>query len=253
MNVSMKLAVVLAFTSLCWLFPAHAQNNDGIATTVIIAPKDGQADDLVAAITEYHHYVAQFEGHFEYTWYEILTGPNTGKYAARSGGHNWSDFDAEHDWQAKADEMFANSVAPNIDSAQIIMTEEMSDYMNWPDTFDGYTHFNLENWYIKGGQRGAFLKGLKQIVETLKEGGYPGYFGFYSVVSGGYGGQIQLVSGHKGWSDMTDKSPSFMELMTKKLGGETQVDAFLTQWGSTFKSGENWTVRRLPEASDYGN
>jgi hypothetical protein len=253
MKRSMKLAVILALTSLFWLMPAQAQDNDGIATTVIITPKAGQADDLVKAITEYHHYVAQFDGHFEYTWYEILTGPNTGKYAARSGGHNWSDFDAVHDWQDQADEMFAQNVAPHIDNAKNMMTEEMSDYMNWPDSFDGYTHFNLENWYIRGGQRGAFQKGLKQIVDTLKEGGYPGYFGFYSVASGGHGGQVQLVSGHKGWSDMTDKSPSFMDLMGKKLGGEEQVQAFLVEWGATFKSGDNWTVRLMPEASDYGN
>ena len=167
MKRTMKMTVILALTTLFWLLPAQAQDNDGIATTVIITPKAGQADDLVKAITDYHHFVAQFDGHFEYTWYEILTGPNTGKYAARSGGHNWSDFDAVHDWQDQADEMFAKNVAPHIDNAKNIMTEEMSDYMNWPDSFDGYTHFNLENWYIRGGQRGAFQKGLKQIVTSF--------------------------------------------------------------------------------------
>jgi len=54
-------------------------------------------------------------------------------------------------------------------------------------------------------------------------------------------------------SGMADKEPSFYDLMSKKLGGDDAFNAFMSEWGSTFKSGENWTVRRMPEASDYGN
>jgi len=253
MKTSMKLAVWLVLATVFLALPAQAQENDGVATTVLITPKPGHDKQLVDAIIEYHHFVAQFEGHFEYRWYEVLTGPNTGKYAARSGGHNWSDFDAEYEWQAQAQEMFENTVAPHIEHAQNMITEEMSDFMHWPESFDGYTHFNIQNWYVKNGQWAGFRKGLKQIVDTLKEGGYPGYFGLYSVSSGGHGGQVQLVSGHKGWSDMADKDPSFSDLMTKKLGGEQQFQAFMTEWTDTFKSGDNWTVRLMPDASDYGN
>ncbi len=247
------LTILLAMTCLFWLLPVQAEENDGVATTVLITPKAGHEKDLVAAIIEYHHFVAQFEGHFKYTWFEIETGPDTGKYAARSGNHNWADFDAEYDWQKEAGEMFSNNVAPHIQDTQILMTEEMSDFMHWPENFDGYTHFNVQDWFVKNGQYAAFRKGLKKIVETLKAGNFPGYFGFYSVASGGYGGQIRLVTGHKGWSDMTDRDPSFFDLMSKELGGEEQFNAFMSEWGDTYKSGKNWTVSRMAEASDYGN
>ena len=83
MQISKKLALIFTFTCLFWL---------------LITPKAGHEETLITAITEYHHWIAQFEGHMEYTWYEILTGPHTGKYMARSGNHNWADFDAEYDW-----------------------------------------------------------------------------------------------------------------------------------------------------------
>ena len=86
MKTSMKLAVWLVLATVFLALPAQAQENDGVATTVLITPKPGHDKQLVDAIIEYHHFVAQFEGHFEYRWYEVLTGPNTGKYAARSGG-----------------------------------------------------------------------------------------------------------------------------------------------------------------------
>jgi hypothetical protein len=253
MKRPISIALLCAFIGMFWLMPLQAQDDDGIATTVLLTPKAGHEKDLVKAITDYHHFVAKFEGHFEYTWYEILTGPDTGKYAARSGGHNWADFDAKYDWQKEAGEHFEKHVAPHIENAQNLVTSEMSDYMHWPESFEGYTHFNVEDWYVKNGQGYAFRKGLKEIVDTLKAGGYPGYFGFYAVESGGHGGQVRLVTGHKGWADMADKDPSFFDLMSKKLGGEEQFHAFMSEWAATFKSGPNWTVRRMPEASDYGN
>lgn len=252
MRITLKLALIFALTGFFWLLPAQAQENDGIATGVLITPKAGHEETLVKAITDYHHWVANFEGHFEYVWYEILTGPNTGKYFARSGGHNWADFDAEHDWQEEADKVFASNVAPHIDSAQRLMTKEMPDFSHWPESFDGYTHFWVESWYIKNGQNGKFRRGLKKIVETLKAGNYPSYWGFFSVASGGYGGQIQLVTANKGWADMADEDPTFYDLMSKELGGAEEFDKFMADWGSTFKSGQNWTVKRMPEASDYG-
>ena len=80
MKRALKLAIVYALTCCFWLIPAQAQENEGVATSVLITPKAGHEEELVKAITEYHHFVAQFEGHFEYNWYEILTGPYTGKY-----------------------------------------------------------------------------------------------------------------------------------------------------------------------------
>ncbi|MFC1688419.1 hypothetical protein ACFL0N_04730 [Pseudomonadota bacterium] len=248
----MKLALICVFTCLFWLSPAQAQENDGIATGVLITPKAGHEETLIKAITEYHHWMAQFEGHFEYTWYEILTGPHTGKYMARSGNHNWADFDAEFDWQEESDKVFASNVAPHIESAQRMMTEEMNDYSHWPESFDGYTHFTVENWYIKTGHNSKFRRSLKKIVDTLKANDYKSYWGFFSVVSGGHGGQIQLVSANKGWADMTDADPSFYDIMSKELGGQEAFDNFMADWGSTFKTGNNWTVRLMPEASDYG-
>jgi len=253
MKNRIKWVVLSALVGIFWFMPAQAQDNDGVATVVMITAKAGHEKNLVEAITDYHHMVAKFDGHMEYTWYEILTGPDTGKYIARSGGHNWSEFDAEYDWEEKADEAFAANVAPHIESANRSMTTDMDEFSHWPESFDGYTHFHVQDWYVKGGHYSKFRRGLKQIVDTLTAGNFPGYWGFHSVVSGGHGNHINLVTAHKGWSDMADKDPSFFDLMSKSLGGEEEFDAFMADWGSTFKEGRSQMVRRMPEASDYGN
>jgi len=129
-NKKFNLLLCCLLFGLVWLLPAQAQDqeNEGIAQVVLITPKQGHNEDLIKAITEYHHWVAKFEGHHEFTWYEVLTGPDTGKYIARSGNHNWADFDASYDWQKEAGEMFAKNVAPHIEDVQMHMTEEMKDF-----------------------------------------------------------------------------------------------------------------------------
>jgi hypothetical protein len=252
---TVKLIGLTLMVSLFLIMPAQAEDeeNDNIAERILITPTAGHGPELIKAITEFHHWVAGKEGHFEYTWYEILTGPDTGNYFARSGNHNWSDFDAEYDWQEEADHMFQANVAPHIESTQRSMEESLDEFSHWPEDFEGYTHFSVESWYVKGGQYGNFRKGLKKITDTLKAASYGSYFAFVSVESGGHGNQIILVSPKKGWSGMQGSDPSFLEIMIDTLGGEEEFNNFMSEWGGTFKVGQNQMVRYMPGASDYSN
>jgi hypothetical protein len=256
MKNRIKLIILSILLGIFWLMPVQAQEaqeNDGVASVVTITPKAGHEKELIEAITDYHHYVAKHDGHFEYNWYEIETGPDTGKYIAHSGGHNWSDYDAEYDWQKEAGENFAANVAPHIESTTRVITVDMDEFSHWPENFEGYTHYNVENWYVKNGQYGKFRAGLKKIHEILTAGNYAGYYGFNSAASGGYGNQIHLVSANKGWSGMADKDPSFFDMMTEALGGPEEFQAFMSDWAVTFKTGHSQMVSLMPEASDYGN
>jgi hypothetical protein len=240
---------------LAWMLPVQAQDEDtnNVARLAHITAKADHEKALVEGITEYHHWIAQFEGHHRYNWYRIVTGPNTGKFIARTGNHSWADFDAEYEWQEAAGEKFRELVAPHIENMQAEFTEEMSDFSHWPESFDGYTHYSVTEWYVKNGHWGPFRKGLKTIVDALKEGGFPGYWGFFSVESGGHSGQIRIVGANKGWSDLMDEDPSFYKIMSDKLGGEEEFQAFMADWGSTFKPGHNQMLVHMPDASDYGD
>ena len=132
------------------------------------------------------------------------------------------------------------------------MTEEMADFSHWPESFDGYTHFWVERLVHKNGQNGKFRRGLKKIVEHSKPVTIRVTGASFPWLQADHGGQIQLVTANKGWADMADEDPSFYDLMSKELGGAEEFDKFMADWGSTFKSGQNWTVERMPEASDYG-
>jgi len=251
-----RLTFLLICTLLCfsWVIPVQAQEeNEGVAMLIHITPKAGHKDALIKGITDYHHWIASFEGHTRYTWWEVLTGPESGTYYAHSGGHNWADFDAKHDWDEKSAEVIQSNVMPHVDSMTRSMEVNMDEVSHWPEDWDGYSHVQVEAWYVKNGHFGKFNKGLKRIVTALKAGGFPYHFGFTRVASGGHGGQLSLISPVKGWAGMSEEEPSFYQIMTKELGGEEQFEAFMTDWSGTFKVGHSAMMKYMPGASDYGD
>jgi hypothetical protein len=255
MTAKLRGTVLVVLVALCWLLPAQAQETqtEGIARVIMITPTAGHDQALIEAITGYHKWIAKFEGHHRYQWYEVLTGPHTGKYIARTANHNWADFDAEYEWQKEADEVFARDVAPHVEAAEAWFTTEMREMSHFPESFEGYTHFQVEDWYVKNGQYGKFRRGLQRVSDILKAGNFGGYWSFYSVASGGHGNQVQLVLPNRGWAGMAEPEPSFFDIVSEALGGAEAFDEFMADWGTTFESGHSRMVELMPEASDYGD
>jgi hypothetical protein len=248
-----RLAFLLA--ALCWILPVQAQEaeNEGVAEVILITPQPGKGPDLEAAIHDYHLWIADKPGAFRYSWFQIETGPDTGKYIARTGDHNWSDFDAEVDWEDEAAEMFATNVAPLVESIERWYTEPMEEFSYWPESMDGYTLFEVENWYIKSGQYGNFRAGLEKIHKALSEGNFGQYYAFNSTASGAKGNQVTVVLPMKGYAGFSEKDPSFFDIVSQALGGPEAFEAHMSGFGETYQIGQSMLVRWLPDASDYGD
>jgi len=251
-KVLMLIASLTLITGMSTAVAQDQQENDGLAQVVLITAKDGQAKALEKAITDYHHYMADKKGAFRYQWYSIITGPDTGKYFARTGNHNWADFDATNDWDEAAAAKFASDVQPYIEDADSRLTRTDDELGIWPDSMDGYQYFLITDWYIKTGNTRAFNSGLKKIDGVLKEASWPNYYAFVWTVSGGKGNQITLVSPRKSYADMAPKEPSFIDAMNKALG-EEEAETFLAEFGQTYKSGRNFMLKYRPKLSDYGD
>ena len=231
---------------------AEEEKNDGLAQVVLITAKDGQEKALEEAITNYHHYMADKEGAWRYSWFSITTGPNAGKYIARSGDHNWADFDAEYDWDEEAGNKFEAEVSPHIANMVPWISKTDDEVGIWPESMEGYQYFSITDWHVHPGMGREFNEGLKKIDAILKDSEFPGYYAFVDAVSGGMGNTTTIVSPRKNFADMAPKEPAFMDIMNKAMG-EEEAQAFMASWGKTFKSGQNQLLKYRPKLSDYGD
>jgi len=251
-KILIMAAALAMLASMSIAFAQDEEKNDGLARVALITAKDGHNKALEEAIVKYHHFMGSKEGAMRYDWFAIETGQDTGKYIARSGGHNWADFDAEHDWDEEAGEKFASLVQPHIANAVITITRWNDEVGIWPESNEGYEYYSVTRWHIKPGHGNAFSEGLKKVDATLKAGGFPTYYGFIDTVSGGKGNTVTLVSPRKNFADMAPKEPSFMDVMNKAMG-EEETKTFMADWAKTYKSGENMLLRHMAEQSDYGD
>lgn len=231
---------------------AEEEKSDGLAQVVMITAKDGHRKALEEAITKYHHYMADKKGAWRYHWYSIITGPNAGKYIARSGDHNWADFDAEYDWDEEAGKKFEEEVSPHIANMVPWISKTDDEVGIWPDSMEGYQYFSVTDWHIHPGKGREFNEGLKKIDAILKDSEFPGYYAFVNAVSGGMGNTVTIVNPRKNFADMAPKEPAFMDIM-KKAMGEEEAQTFMSGWGQTFKSGQNQLLKYRPKLSDYGD
>ncbi len=255
MQFKKVLILVASLTLMNFMSPAVAQDeeeNDGLAQVALITARDGHNKALEEAITAYHHYMADKEGAWRYQWYSIVSGPDTGKYIARSGSHNWADFDAEHDWDEEAGARFVETVQPHIADADFMIVKTDDEVGIWPESMEGYQYFSITQWHIKSGQNTKFNEGLKKVDKALNEGGFPNYYAFTYPVSGGKGNQVTLVSPRKNFADMAPKEPNFIDVMNKALG-EEETKAMLAEWSTTYKVGQNQLLHYRHELSDYGD
>jgi hypothetical protein len=223
--------LISAFT----MVQAQDEETDNVAVVWYITAEDGKDSEFEAAVKGFHEFMADKEGHWEWQWYSILTGPDTGNYLARSGNHNWADMDVDNDWDDEVNAYFNENV-----TRSIAVSED--ETYHWPESMDEYNYFRVTDWHIKQGQGSEFNSNLKKIHEALQEGGWGGYYTFSYNSSGGRAGDAVLVTPHKNWADMAAKEPSFFSVLSETLG-EEEAQALLDTFGATYKAGEVRTLR----------
>ena len=251
-KILITLASLVLINGMSQAVAQDEEETDGLANVVHITAKDGHKKALEDGITAYHHYMADKPGAWRYQWYSITTGPDSGSYMARSGDHNYADFDATNDWDDAAGAKFASDVAPHIASAVVTITRTDDEMGMWPESMAGYNLFSVTQWHIKQGKGRQFNEGLKKIDAALKAGGWPNYYAFVYPVSGGKGNQISLVSPNKNFADMEPTDPKVIDIMNEAMG-EEEAAAFFAEWSTTYYRGQNMLLRHRAELSDYGD
>lgn len=246
-----RLAMLLAaLAAALFALPAVAQDDEGesIATAWHVTVKEGHGKAFEAKVKEFNAFLADKEGAWDWDFYSVLTGPDTGDYIVRSGGHAWAEFDVEQAWEAEADAWFEENLAPLVDSMTRTMTRADPVVQAWPEEGVEFRYFNVQHWYVHNGHGATFQEGLRKVHGHLRDGGYPGAYGAWYAVSGLPGNMVMLVSGHRNWADMAETDPSFDEVMLKAMTAE-ELGEFWQSWGQTFKAGETFTVAHRPDLS----
>ncbi len=254
MTTLLALLALLMITASA--LPAHAQTTDGdegISIVVQIEPRLDHEQALEDGVHAYHQWIAGREGAMRYQWYTILSGPDSTHYLARSGEHDWADFDQPLDWRSEGAQKFAELIRPHVQDVHVWYLADEKQWGAWPDSMEEYPLINVTHWHVHAGQVEAFRKGLARIDRILKDGGFPMYYRVSRVVSGSEGYHVVVVSPRRNFADMSPKDPNFMDILTQAMGDRKKVDVFMADWNQTYRTGQSYLIQYNARLSDYGD
>ena len=230
-----------------------------LAPSLLEAQNLAQVWTLKPAMGSVAAFESAFRDHVEWrkangeTWnwttYQVVTGPDQGDYVIRSGDHTWADFD-DYDAGFGPEGGFAYgaTVMPLTASASMVITNSDTTKMRLPDDLDEYNMLNVVTWMLKPGHEVAFNEAIDKYVTAITEADAPIYYVFINPVAGSIGPSITAVIFEKNWAGFEEGDPSMNELMTEKYG-EDGFAEIVEQLTSSIVSEETQIVRRRPDLS----
>ncbi len=245
-----KTAFILILLTMFLSLSANAaedEKTDGIAILWEMEIADGKGDVFRDAIKGFNRLYNKKPGAFKWRWYAVMTGPDTGKYIARSSDHNWADMDAVEDlWDEEMSDFWTLNVAPLIENAERYITQTDDEIVHWTEGKE-YKFFTLQERYVKSW--GDFNKNIKIIHETLQKANFDGDYALHYNISGGRPNAATLVFPATSWADMKGPSPSFEEAMKTQMS-EDELEALLETYRKSYKIVSSTMIRYLPEFSE---
>ena len=221
----------------------EAQN---VAQTWTLVPASGSAAAFESALKDHMEWRRANGETFSWIMYQVVTGPNQGQYVARSGDHEWSDFD-DYDagfgpeggvnYQATVGPLTASAsmTISVVDTTKVHLPEDAAD-------FDLFNLFNVVTWTLKPGGGRAFNEAVDKYHAAITEADAPLYYVFVNPVAGTTGPSITGVFFEKNWAGFAPSDPTIADIMTAKYG-EDGFEAIQEQLSSAMVSSESQILR----------
>ncbi len=250
-----KIIAALLAIACCQLFAAvtlaQGTGAGNVGQLWMITPKVGMADKFEAAFARHVDWRRTNNDPWHWDVYVQVDGADVGTYFARSGNHQWADFDGYGEFDRKATDNWNSTVAPYVARMQSTLSEAMPALSNWPADSADYHLFTIINYSIKQGHATRFNRSAKAFADILKDANWPYHWAFVNMVSGGAVPAAVLVLPRKNWAGMADPDPDLFAVVSAKVGPEAAIE-MLDDFSDTIASAQAHTLQSLPQYTVEG-
>ncbi len=196
---------------------------DRVCEVNVSTPKDAK---LFEAARKKHNefHKAEKDKNSIQVW-AITTGPNTGKYLTATCGMTWKDMDGQDAFDqrdaADREKTLSPTIASNVASYYVFRPELSS--AGAPD--DKPTKLmTVVHYYLKPSGIVQFNDSLKRLNAAVAQAKWPGKpIRVYSLVSGGQGPEVVIVTDRNGYADMQGPEQSLMDVLKQVYGNDDKT------------------------------
>lgn len=214
-----KLAVLTGLASLLLPWIALAQEAPGLVGRVTTwTPKRGMERQFEDGVKKHNDFHKKQKDTWTIGVWEILAGPNTGRYYRGSFEHQWSDFDAEEKMGPADDADSAVNVNPFLEAGTTSFYVRLKDVSREPEDDKPALLSSLVWFDVRIGETDEFMELLRRFHEAIGKTKWPVQYGWYQLVSGGEIPSYVLVLPRKSWADFKPASKPFDEMLQEAFG-----------------------------------
>ena len=242
----------LFFLALAVCFNSLAQENTPAAVIdqIMVTPHPEKVAAFHKGVAE-HNKQFHAEAPRQVAVYQIMTGPNTGKYIWNLGPCTWADLD-ERPMDDAHDDHWTTAVASTLTT-----DSNGTFWKHHPDLSSMSSNFklnmlNITFWDIKQGM-GNFEKAtalIDKFVKVYREAYPEDVFGIYSNVLGSTaeGRDMAIVGFMDNYADMANEHPDLPEKFNA-MHGEGSFEKTLQEWSDLLQGSANEMWVYMPKLS----
>lgn len=238
---------VLVLASLGGFAAAHAQEGGDIGFIGCVDAMPGKTAEFESAAKAHNEEIHQKLGD-DWTWHtwQLISGPNVGRYCFGTFGHDWADFDDSKvsrdvdsaDWDMKMDGLRQNG--------SVVYTRYYSDISQ--PTEGGNPMAAVRFFQIRFGKSEEFLELVGKFHEAIVKTKMPWNYEWYRNVSGSRFGTFVLVLPMQNFADMNPTGKPFDEMLAEAYG-EDEAEALLDRFNGIVEKGWEIMTSGRPDLS----
>ena len=227
--------------------PGAAQDDGGnVAVLHCIDVKGGMQGPFEEGMKKHMAWHKEKKDTWGWGVWNIISGPDSGRYCAGSPGHEWEDLDSppvphEED-SARAAADFGDYIAHH----EMTLWTRMPDVSRPPDA--PLPMSSVGFFYVEFGMDDEFNHLIGEFHKAILKTDMPWRYNWYSLASGGKGGTYALVLPMANFAGMNPSGKPFDEMLEEAYGRRT-ADALLEQWAKAVAGTRNHLTQSRPDLS----
>jgi hypothetical protein len=219
-----KVLVSLCFIALAIALPAGAQlAPKSLNRVIVVKPKPSMSAQWEAGVKKLNDWARAHNLLLANQCWEIISGPRTGQYAITSPGHDWKDFDAAEKASQEVRAQILADVDPYTES-------HLTSFWEYREKLSGHAFdtsqpppafIEITTYFLKPGGEPAVTDAIKEANAAIEKSHWPGKpSSWWTLVNGGNGSQMALVTGRENWADFQPPETSFVDMLNEVYGQE---------------------------------
>jgi hypothetical protein len=233
--------------------PVTAQESRGPATEIfLVKVRPGFEAKFEEGMKKHFAWHKRQGDTWNYSIWQIVSGPNFGKYLGVSAGHEWKDFDT---WQAKfgkGDEADASeTITPYTDEVSTSYWAVLPQISRPPDSREPGPMVELIHFRVKPEAEERFQRAMTRVHEAIQKSDWPYRYIWYSLVNGGEHPSFTLALPKNGFADLAEPETPFPKMLEKSLG-RSEAESILKTLGESVREQTSELVRYRADLSYRG-